>query len=417
MYIGARKFGAYNTILNILAYTIVSISIIKKVDALYLFLSFLVIMSLYIFNVFSLERGRYNLIDTINSLVADVIGIIITVKFFELKNSLSIFSILYVFQNISKPLLYKIFVKKKYVMLVGKNENAEIINKLLEEKQTYHIAEWTISERYKEFEKIINEKNISKLIITDSTNDIAFADEILRLKLKGIQVFDFITFYEKIEEKVPVLAIDKDYILFGSGYDILHATLDQIIKRLLDLFLTLLVGTLTLPIMIISAIIVKLESRGPVFFKQSRIGLGNEPFTIYKFRSMKVHDENAHSKYAQDKDDRITKFGKFMRKSRIDELPQLINVLKGEMSFIGPRAEWDKLCKEYETQIPFYKIRHSVKPGLTGWAQVKYPYGMGVEDALEKLRYDLYYIKHQNLAFDIMVLFKTVKIVVFGRGK
>lgn len=417
MYIGARKFGAYNTILNILAYTIVSISIIKKVDALYLFLSFLVIMSLYIFNVFSLERGRYNLIDTINSLVADVIGIIITVKFFELKNSLSIFSILYVFQNISKPLLYKIFVKKKYVMLVGKNENAEIINKLLEEKQTYHIAEWTISERYKEFEKIINEKNISKLIITDSTNDIAFADEILRLKLKGIQVFDFITFYEKIEEKVPVLAIDKDYILFGSGYDILHATLDQRIKRLLDLFLTLLVGTLTLPIMIISAIIVKLESRGPVFFKQSRIGLGNEPFTIYKFRSMKVHDENAHSKYAQDKDDRITKFGKFMRKSRIDELPQLINVLKGEMSFIGPRAEWDKLCKEYETQIPFYKIRHSVKPGLTGWAQVKYPYGMGVEDALEKLRYDLYYIKHQNLAFDIMVLFKTVKIVVFGRGK
>ncbi len=417
MYIGARKFGAYNTILNILAYTIVSISIIKKVDALYLFLSFLVIMSLYIFNVFSLERGRYNLIDTINSLVADVIGIIITVKFFELKNSLSIFSILYVFQNISKPLLYKIFVKKKYVMLVGENENAEIISKLLEEKQTYHIAEWTISEKYKEFERIISEKNISKLIITDSTDDIAFADEILRLKLKGIQVFDFINFYEKIEEKVPVLAIDKDYILFGSGYDILHATLDQRIKRLLDLFLTLSVGILTLPIMIISAIIVKLESRGPVFFKQSRIGLGNEPFTIYKFRSMKVHDENAHSKYAQDKDDRITRFGKFMRKSRIDELPQLINVLKGEMSFIGPRAEWDKLCKEYEKQIPFYKIRHSVKPGLTGWAQVKYPYGMGVEDALEKLRYDLYYIKHQNLAFDIMVLFKTVKIVVFGRGK
>ena len=417
MYIGARKFGAYNTILNILAYTIVSISIIKKVDALYLFLSFLVIMSLYIFNVFSLERGRYNLIDTINSLVADVIGIIITVKFFELKNSLSIFSILYVFQNISKPLLYKIFVKKKYVMLVGKNENAEIISKLLEEKQTYHIAEWTISEKYKEFERIISEKNISKLIITDSTDDIAFADEILRLKLKGIQVFDFINFYEKIEEKVPVLAIDKDYILFGSGYDILHATLDQRIKRLLDLFLTLSVGILTLPIMIISAIIVKLESKGPVFFKQNRIGLGNEPFTIYKFRSMKVHDENAHSKYAQDKDDRITRFGKFMRKSRIDELPQLINVLKGEMSFIGPRAEWDKLCKEYEKQIPFYKIRHSVKPGLTGWAQVKYPYGMGVEDALEKLRYDLYYIKHQNLAFDIMVLFKTVKIVVFGRGK
>lgn len=417
MYIGARKFGAYNTILNILAYTIVSISIIKKVDALYLFLSFLVIMSLYIFNVFSLERGRYNLIDTINSLVADVIGIIITVKFFELKNSLSIFSILYVFQNISKPLLYKIFVKKKYVMLVGKNENAEIISKLLEEKQTYHIAEWTISEKYKEFERIISEKNISKLIITDSTDDIAFADEILRLKLKGIQVFDFINFYEKIEEKVPVSSIAEEYILFGSGYDILHATLNQRVKRLFDLILAIVVGLVTLPIMIVAGIIVKIESKGPIFFAQSRIGLGNEPFQIYKFRSMKMHDEKEHSRYAQEKDDRITRFGKFMRKTRIDELPQLWNVIKGDMSFIGPRAEWDKLCKEYEEQIPFYNIRHSVKPGLTGWAQVRYPYGMGVEDALEKLRYDLYYIKHQNLAFDIMILFQTVKIVIFGKGK
>ena len=132
---------------------------------------------------------------------------------------------------------------------------------------------------------------------------------------------------------------------------------------------------------------------------------------------MKVHDEKNHSRYAEDNDERITKFGNFMRKTRIDELPQLWNVLKNEMSFVGPRCEWDKLCEEYEKEIPFYNIRHSVKPGLTGWAQVRYPYGMGIDDALQKLTYDIYYIKNQNLVFDIIILFKTIKIVLFGRGK
>ena len=417
MYIGARKYTTYNTFINICAYLLVSIFLIKEINLIYFLLSFVVLMIFYIFNVFSMERGRFTLIDIINALVANGVAVIITFREFELKNSISIFLILYLCQNISKSFIYKLFVKRKSVMIVGDNENASILRSILFEKQNYQIAEELKPKDYENFEKLITDKEIGKLIITETIDEKGFTDTILRLKLKGIQVFDFISFYEKIEEKVPVLSINNDYILFGSGYDILHATLDQRIKRLFDLVLAFIVGLVTSPIMIIAAVIVKLESKGPVFFKQSRIGLGNEAFQIYKFRSMRVHDENAHSRYAQDKDNRITRFGNFMRKTRIDELPQLWNVIKGDMSFIGPRAEWDKLCKEYEKQIPFYKIRHSVKPGLTGWAQVKYPYGMGVEDALEKLRYDLYYIKHQNLAFDIMVLFKTVKIVVFGRGK
>ena len=417
MYIGARKYTTYNTFINICAYLLVSIFLIKEINLIYFLLSFVVLMIFYIFNVFSMERGRFTLIDIINALVANGVAVIITFREFELKNSISIFLILYLWQNISKGFIYKLFVKRKSVMIVGDNENASILRSILFEKQNYQIAEELKPKDYEKFEKLITDKEIGKLIITETIDEKGFTDTILRLKLKGIQVFDFISFYEKIEEKVPVLSINNDYILFGSGYDILHATLDQRIKRLFDLVLAFIVGLVTSPIMIIAAVIVKLESKGPVFFKQSRIGLGNEAFQIYKFRSMRVHDENAHSRYAQDKDNRITRFGNFMRKTRIDELPQLWNVIKGDMSFIGPRAEWAKLCKEYEEKIPFYDIRHSVKPGLTGWAQVRYPYGMGVEDALEKLRYDLYYIKHQNLAFDIMILFQTVKIVIFGRGK
>lgn len=417
MYIGARKYTAYNTVINICAYLLVSIFLISEINLVYFLLSFIALMIFYIFNVFSMERGRFTLIDAINALVADILGIFVTFKEFGIKNSISIFLILYLCQNISKSIIYKIFVKRKSVMIVGDNENAATLRGILFKKQNYQIAEEVKPRDYEQFENLVNSKEIGKLIITETIDEKGFTDTILRLKLKGIQVYDFISFYEKIEEKVPVLSINSDYILFGSGYDILHATLDQRIKRLFDLILAFMVGLITSPIMVTAAIIVKLESKGPVFFKQSRIGLGNEAFQIYKFRSMRVHDENAHSRYAQDNDNRITGFGKFMRKTRIDELPQLWNVIKGDMSFIGPRAEWDKLCKEYEEKIPFYDIRHSVKPGLTGWAQVRYPYGMGVEDALEKLRYDLYYIKHQNLAFDIMILFQTVKIVIFGRGK
>ena len=417
MYIGARKYTAYNTSLNILAYGIISVTFLKEINFIYFLLSFISLMIFYIFNVFSMERGRFTLIDAINALVANTISVLLCFKEFGIKNSVYIFFFLYILQNIFKILIYYTFVKKKSLMIVGDNENAKIIKEILLEKQTYFIAaEMKVSE-FENFEEIVKKREIGKIIITETLHDRKFAETILNFKLKGIQVFDFINFYEKIEEKVPVLSINEEYILFGSGYDILHASLDQRIKRLFDLILALFVTIVTLPIMIVAAIIVKLESKGPVFFSQSRVGLGNESFQIYKFRSMRLHDENAHSRYAQEKDNRITKFGKIMRKTRIDELPQLWNVIKGDMSFIGPRAEWDKLCKEYEEKIPFYNIRHSVKPGLTGWAQVRYPYGMGVEDALEKLRYDLYYIKHQNLAFDIMILFQTVKIVIFGKGK
>ena len=169
--------------------------------------------------------------------------------------------------------------------------------------------------------------------------------------------------------------------------------------------------------MLISAVIIKLESRGPVIYSQERIGENNKPFKIFKFRSMRTDSEKDGPKWASEHDDRITKFGNIMRKTRIDELPQLYNVIVGQMSFVGPRPERQFFINTLEKEIPYYNLRHIVKPGLTGWAQVKYPYGASIEDSYRKLQYDLYYIKNYSLILDVLIILDTVKIVLFGKGR
>ena len=169
--------------------------------------------------------------------------------------------------------------------------------------------------------------------------------------------------------------------------------------------------------MILCGLIIMIDSKGPIFFRQKRVGLGNKIFKIVKFRTMKLHDKNDYSLYASDEDGRITKFGKFMRKTRMDELPQLICIFRGEMSFIGPRPEWIELAKEYSVKIPNYNLRHLIKPGITGWAQVNYPYGENLDDTIKKLEYDLYYMKHQTFLLDILIVMKTIRTVLFGQGK
>ena len=200
------------------------------------------------------------------------------------------------------------------------------------------------------------------------------------------------------------------------GFEILHNTTQQKIKRLFDIIFSIVLLILFSPVMLLTGIIIKLTSKGSVFFRQKRLGLKNAEFEIIKFRSMKIHDQNEFSKYADENDPRVTKFGKFIRKTRIDELPQLICILKGEMSFVGPRPEWNELCYEYMKNIPYYNLRHLIKPGVTGWAQVMYPYGISMEDAYRKLEYDLYYMKHQDIMMDLKIVFRTVKIVVFAKG-
>ncbi len=269
-----------------------------------------------------------------------------------------------------------------------------------------------------DLKRIITERSVDKVVVASDTQAREKLNEVLALKLQGVRIVDYLTFMEDVGGKIDHLSIDAEWIIKSRGFDILSSDIQKRIKRIFDITLSSILGMIVLPVVAVSALLVRLESPGPIFFRQKRVGEGDEEFEIIKFRSMRLHDPNEHSKYAGEKDNRITRFGNFMRKTRIDELPQLWLILKGDMSFVGPRPEWDILCEEYKEKIgEIYNIRHIVKPGVTGWAQVMYPYGAGVEDARNKLEYDLYYIKNQNFILDMLIFFKTVKTVVFGRGR
>ena len=190
----------------------------------------------------------------------------------------------------------------------------------------------------------------------------------------------------------------------------------RFVKRMLDLSFSIILAISTLPLMLLTAIAIKLDSAGPALYSQERVGENGRVFKIYKFRSMRSDAETGTPVWARDKDDRITRVGRFIRKTRLDELPQLWNVMRGDMSFVGPRPERPFFVEQLAREIPFYLQRHALRPGLTGWAQVKYQYGSTVEDAMEKLRYDLYYIKHLSVFFDLTIVLDTVKVILFGKG-
>ncbi|GFO66570.1 glycosyl transferase [Geomonas limicola] len=239
--------------------------------------------------------------------------------------------------------------------------------------------------------------------------------EMMRCKLAGIEVVDAPTFYEIVQGKLMLEQMTPSWIIFSTGF---HRTaLVNIYKRCFDVLLSLVGLLLTIPFFPLIALVIKLDSPGPLFFNQVRVGNNEKPFLLYKFRSMRQDAEKNGAVWAQKNDNRVTRVGRFLRNSRIDELPQLWNVLRGDMSFIGPRPERPEFVEDLKRDIYYYSKRHTIKPGLTGWAQVRYPYGATVEDAIEKLRYDLYYIKNLSFLLDTQIMFETVKVVLFGRGR
>lgn len=211
--------------------------------------------------------------------------------------------------------------------------------------------------------------------------------------------------------------LHQGYFLHQKAFSILTHRSNRLIKRFIDLFFSFLLGVIALPVGILTAIAIKLESPGPVFYRQARTGLYNKQYEVIKFRSMRNDAEKNGAQWASQNDTRVTKVGNFIRKTRIDELPQLINVFKGEMSLVGPRPEREVFITDLEKEIPYYRFRHAVKPGITGLAQVKYPYGASVDDAIWKHKYDVFYIKHQSFYLDIKILLLTVKVVLFGMGR
>jgi len=236
--------------------------------------------------------------------------------------------------------------------------------------------------------------------------------QLLKLRFHGFNILDMPTIYEKLTGRIPVNHVRDGWILFTSGFYLLSKDDLQKIKRLYDFWISSLLLLITFPIVALSALAIRIDSPGPVFFKQDRMGKGGHIFTAWKFRSMRHNAEENGAVWAEKKDLRVTRVGKWIRILRIDEIPQLFNVFRGEMSLIGPRPERPEFVKELEKQIPYYGIRHSVQPGITGWAQVNYRYGASVEDALHKLEYDLYYIKNMSLILDIKIILKTIGVVV-----
>ena len=240
--------------------------------------------------------------------------------------------------------------------------------------------------------------------------------KILNARLNGLIVLDMPSVFEDLTGAVPVEHIRDDWLVFADGFNLISKQYVQRAKRLFDVVISAFLLLLTSALIAITALAIKLGSSGPVFFGQTRVGKGGKEFVLWKFRSMKKDAEKDGAVWAKKKDPRITAVGRIIRVLRIDELPQIFNVFRGDMSLIGPRPERPEFVQDLEAEIPYYGLRHSVRPGITGWAQVNYSYGASVEDSLRKLEFDIFYIKNMSLILDAKIALKTIGVVFFGQG-
>ena len=383
------------------------------------------LIAYYIANVYNVATNKYKLKDMTTVIVIN--GILMTVttfsKIFTFYEGIVLFGIITIFQIAFRYIVIMAVVEKERVVFVGENDYTEdLLESVKKDGQYVFVTSLNNTDMKalgKEILELYNTKKFDVLVdFTDKLlRDPKITEKLLQYKLEGLQYYNYLEFYETYENKLPISHLSPKWFLENTGFEIYHNNFNLKAKRLLDLLFALLIGIFAAPVIVLAAIIVKLESKGPIFFIQERIGEGNKKFNIVKFRSMTTDAEKDGPQWASKNDNRVTKFGKIMRATRIDELPQLWNVLRGEMSFVGPRPEREYFIQQLEKEIPYYNLRHTVKPGLTGWAQVMYPYGASIEDAYRKLQYDLYYIKHHSIPFDVKVLLKTVTIVIFGKGR
>jgi sugar transferase (PEP-CTERM system associated) len=267
-----------------------------------------------------------------------------------------------------------------------------------------------------ELDALVQRERIDRLVVAmGERRGLLPTEKLLQLSLAGhVSIEEGASFYERITGRVSLDMIRPSWLIFtGRGR---QAKLSGVVRNAVHWLVALMGAILSLPITIVTAVLIKLDSRGPVFYRQERVGKNGEPFVLMKFRSMNVDAEKSGPVWASKGDDRTTRIGRIIRKIRVDEIPQFWNILKGEMSFVGPRPERPHFVEQLSREIPYYEQRHLIAPGLTGWAQIKYPYGASIEDAKQKLQYDLFYIKNYSLVLDGIILFETIKIILFGRG-
>ena len=265
-------------------------------------------------------------------------------------------------------------------------------------------------------EETVRHLNIDEIIVAvrEQRGGVVPLRALLDCRLSGVQVTDLARFFERVHGRVPIDSLKASWLIYGRGFR--QTWVRAFVKRSFDLVVAGVLLPIALPIMVAMAFLVSLDG-APIIYRQERVGYRGQRFTLLKFRSMtKDAEKDGQPAWASINDSRVTAVGRFMRRTRIDELPQLINVLMGEMSFVGPRPERPPFVATLTERIPFYAVRHSVKPGLTGWAQVRYTYGGNVEESVKKLEYDLYYVKNHSLLLDLLILVRTVKVVLLGEG-
>ncbi len=321
----------------------------------------------------------------------------------------------------------------KKVLVLGVGEKAEWVNNLRRKADQRGVSivgffsPGSEDVRVDEDRVISTELSLDEFVLQNGVEEIIVAmgerrqkfpaKELINCRLSGVSVIELPTFLEKQMSRVYVELLDPSWIIFSDGFR--QNALKSIGTRTFDIFASLLMLIATMPLLLGGALAIMIESkgRGTLFYKQNRVGQGNKIFELLKFRSMCENAEaGTGAKWASANDSRITRVGKVLRKYRIDELPQLINILKGEMSLVGPRPERPEFVTQLSEKIPFYSERHRVKPGLAGWAQMRYPYGSTEDDAVEKLKYDLYYVKNSSLIFNLAILMQTAEIVLWGKG-
>lgn len=336
-----------------------------------------------------------------------------------------------------RPLLRYMVTHKKFVegiLIVGTGELVEKLYRTLANGRNY----WKETERragellkfpesaadlglavdFAQLDEIVTQDRISRVVVAeqDAQSREKLAAALLDRRLRGLQISDAVDFYEQFSGKIWVEGLSTQWFVFAGGFRL--SNVSACVKRSFDVIFALLLILLTAPLLVVIAVAIKLDSAGPVLFRQIRVGLHGKPFLIYKFRSMRQNAEmETGPVWTSERDERVTAVGRLLRKFRLDEILQAFNVLRGEMSLVGPRPERPYFVDRLDQEIPFYNLRHYVKPGITGWAQVMYPYGDSIEAAHEKLQYDFYYAKNTSIGCDTEILLKTLKIVLLGRGR
>lgn len=400
-------------------------------------------ISLYYFDLYDFKHFQSNLeliIRLFQSLgVSSIILAVLYYIFPDLIIGRGIFFISLFFIGwlvISWRLFYNYLIRftrmNQRVLIVGVGEMAQTIARtILDQKDSGFTVEGFITSDpaeigkklvnpsiigdFSQIEALVRERKVDRIIVALEDRRGRFPDrQLLSCKLNGVPIQEGVAFYENLTGCLQVECLNPSFLIFSDGFR--KSRITRTLKRIKSLTVSFVGLLLSFPLIVIVSSLIKWDSKGPLFYRQERVGENGRTFKLLKFRSMVENAEANGAVWAQKNDARVTRVGRFLRKTRLDEIPQMINVLKGDMAFVGPRPERPEFVEELIKEIPYYDQRHTVKPGITGWAQIRYPYGSSKEDALQKLKYDMYYIKNMSILFDLVIIFETVKVVLFGRG-